>query len=117
LALIAFGLAPTFLLAALAIWTIQVLRSSGGALYGAWLNKGLKPGIRATILSMNGQVDAIGQIVGGPIIGAFALRFGLRSTMIAVGIMLAPAVGGYAWIRQLLTRRQQKGHQEIDPIR
>ncbi|UCG26082.1 MAG: MFS transporter [Chloroflexota bacterium] len=108
LALIAFGLASTFLLAVASIWTIQVLRSSGGALYGAWLNKGLKPEVRATVLSMNGQLDAVGQIVGGPIVGAFALRFGLRAAMIAVALMLSPAVGLYARVQQLLRQQQSE---------
>ena len=108
IALIAFGLANTFFLAAISIWTIQVLRSSGGALYGAWLNKGLKREVRATVLSMNGQLDAVGQIVGGPIVGAFAMRFGLRAAMVAVGLMLSPAVGLYARAQQLLNRQQSK---------
>ncbi len=108
IALIAFGLANKFFLAAISIWTIQVLRSSGGALYGAWLNKGLKQEVRATVLSMNGQLDAVGQIVGGPIVGAFALRFGLRAAMITVALMLSPAVGLYARAQQLLRRRQSK---------
>ena len=106
IALIAFGLVSTFFLAAISIWTIQVLRQSGGALYGAWLNKGLKQEVRATVLSMNGQLDAVGQMVGGPIIGAFALHFGLRAAMIAVGLMLSPAIGLYARVLQLLNRRQ-----------
>lgn len=111
-ALVVFGLAHTFLLATASIWTIQVLRSSGGALYGAWLNKGLKQEVRATVLSMNGQVDAVGQIVGGPIIGAFALRFGLRVAMITVALMLSPAVGLYARVQQLLNRQQQPADQK-----
>ena len=108
IALIAFGLANTFFLAASSIWTIQVLRRSGGALYGAWLNKGLKQETRATVLSMNGQLDAVGQIIGGPIIGAFALRFGLRASMIAVALMLSPAVGLYARAQQLLSQQRSE---------
>jgi DHA3 family tetracycline resistance protein-like MFS transporter len=57
---------------------------------------------------MNGQLDAVGQIVGGPIVGAFAMRFGLRAAMVAVGLMLSPAVGLYARAQQLLNRQQSK---------
>jgi DHA3 family tetracycline resistance protein-like MFS transporter len=104
IALVVFGLAQTFMLATISIWTIQVLRTNGGALYSAWLNKGLEPKARATVLSMNGQVDAIGQIVGGPIVGSLALRFGLRAAMIAVAAMFLPVVGLYARALRLLGR-------------
>jgi DHA3 family tetracycline resistance protein-like MFS transporter len=105
-ALVVFGLSNTFVLATLSIWTIQVLRSSGGALYGAWLNKGLRSEVRATVLSMNGQIDAVGQIVGGPVVGLIALRYGLRVAMIAVALMLSPVLGLYGRALQLLNLRQ-----------
>jgi len=105
-ALVVFGLSSTFALATLSIWTIQMMRSSGGALYGAWLNKGLKSDVRATVLSMNGQIDAAGQIVGGPIVGLIALRYGLQVAMIAVALMLTPVLGLYAKAQQLLRVRQ-----------
>jgi DHA3 family tetracycline resistance protein-like MFS transporter len=112
MALVLFGLSRTFALATASIWTIQVLRSSGGALYGAWLNKGLKSEVRATVLSMNGQVDAVGQIIGGPIVGFIALRFGLRAAMIAVALMLSPALVLYARVQQLLGRRRRLADQQ-----
>ncbi|MFN2223850.1 MAG: MFS transporter [Candidatus Promineifilaceae bacterium] len=112
-ALIVFGLSGTFLLATASIWTIQIMRQNGGALYGAWLNKGLNPEARATILSMNGQVDAIGQIVGGPMVGSLALRLGLRAAMITVALMLTPALGLYARAQQLLGR--QRRAMDLDP--
>jgi len=110
-ALVVFGLSHSFLLALASIWTIQVLRSSGYALYGAWLNKGLKSEVRATVLSMNGQVDAFGQIIGGPIVGLIALRFGLRAAMVTVALVLSPAVGLYVRVQQLLNRRHEAADQ------
>jgi DHA3 family tetracycline resistance protein-like MFS transporter len=106
-ALIVFGLSGTFLLATASIWTIQIMRQNGGALYGAWLNKSLNPETRATVLSMNGQVDAIGQIMGGPMVGSLAVRLGLRAAMIAVALMLAPVLGLYARAQQLLGRQRE----------
>lgn len=105
-AIVLFGLSQSFLLAAASIWTVQVMRQSGGTLYRAWLNKGLKAEARATILSMNGQLDAIGQIVGGPIVGLVALRLGLRAAMVAVALMLSPVLVLYARIQQLLGRQR-----------
>ena len=37
---------------------------------------------------MLGQIDAIGQIVGGILIGIFANMLGLRFAMIGVGLLL-----------------------------
>ena len=37
-------------------------------------------------------MDAIGQVVGGPPIGALATRYGLRAAMVAVGLLFAPAL-------------------------
>ena len=44
---------------------------------------------------MRGQIDAIGQLVGGPIIGVIATSLSLRAAMIAVGLMLAPTIWLY----------------------
>jgi DHA3 family tetracycline resistance protein-like MFS transporter len=111
--LIVFGLSGTFWLATASIWTIQIMRRNGGALYSAWLNKGLNPNARATVLSINGQVDAIGQIMGGPMVGSLALRFGLRAAMIAVAVMLSPVLGLYVGAQQLL--RRQTRIIDLDP--
>ena len=105
--LVVFGLAPGFIIAISSIWTVFSLRGAGAPLYSAWLNKGLKSEIRATVLSMRGQLDAIGQLIGGPIIGIIALQAGLRMAMLGVGLMLAPAVLLYSRILRLLKRNNE----------
>jgi len=112
--LVAFGLAQSFAVALLSIWTVQVMRRTGAPLYSAWLNKGLKSEIRATVLSMRGQLDAFGQIVGGPIIGFVATAFGLRAAMVGVGLMLAPAVLLYGRALKLI---KDNGDNEPKPLR
>lgn len=104
LSVVAFGLARQFALAVAAMLTVFVLQRTNEPLYSAWLNKGLQPEIRATILSMRGQVDAIGQLVGGPIIGAVAVGLGLREAMVGVGLMLAPAVWLYSRALKMMER-------------
>jgi DHA3 family tetracycline resistance protein-like MFS transporter len=93
--LIVFGLAVSFAVAVVAIWSVAIFRRTSAPLYSAWLNKGLKPELRATIISMRGQLDAIGQFVGGPIIGVVALGLGLRAAFVGVGLMLLPAIWLY----------------------
>jgi DHA3 family tetracycline resistance protein-like MFS transporter len=96
ISLIVFGLALNFAVAVVAIWAVFVFRRTSGPLYAAWLNKELKPSTRATVLSFRGQIDAVGQLIGGPIIGLIALQFSLRAAMIGVAMMLLPAVWLYA---------------------
>ena len=47
---------------------------------------------RATLLSMGGTVDAIGQLTGGPMIGLVGQLLSLRAAMVAVGLTLVPAL-------------------------
>ena len=49
----------------------------------AWLNRLLPEASRATMFSMFGQADALGQTFGGPIIGGLAK---LLSISIALGV-------------------------------
>jgi len=102
ISLVAFGLAPGITLAILSIWSVSVLRRTSMPLYSAWLNKGLQPATRATVLSISGQIDAIGQLVGGPIIGAVAMLLGLRAAMIGVALLLAPAVFLYGLLSKMI---------------
>ena len=53
-----------------AFWGASVLPQVSRPIYTAWLNQRLESATRATVLSMSGQMDALGQIVGGPAVGA-----------------------------------------------
>lgn len=91
-AVVVFGVAMRLPVALLAILAIQVFRGANGPLYRAWTNKQIEPRVRATVLSMTGQVDAIGQILGGPGMGWLATAFSTRATMVAVAILLSPVL-------------------------
>lgn len=91
-AVVIFGVATRLPAALLAILTVQVFRGANWPLYRAWTNKQIEPRVRATVLSMTGQVDAIGQILGGPGMGWLATAFSTRLTMVAVGLLLSPVL-------------------------
>jgi DHA3 family tetracycline resistance protein-like MFS transporter len=93
---IALGLAGSFGLALVTLWTVGVARSITGPLRAAWLNQSLESRTRATLLSFNGQVDALGQIVGGPLLGLIAVAFGSPSALVTAGLFLVPALALYA---------------------
>jgi hypothetical protein len=95
-AIVAFGVVAGFALAAAAFLATDLLRSLANPLYAAWLNRGLEPSTRATVLSMAGQADALGQLTGGPVLGTIATIAGIRAGLVAGALFLVPAVLLYA---------------------
>lgn len=91
--LIGFGLIKNIYIVILLFWVIGIMRSITDPLLNAWLN-GLvtNPNIRATIFSVRGQVDSIGQIVGGPIVGLFGRLFSIKIALLVSAIMLSPVI-------------------------
>jgi DHA3 family tetracycline resistance protein-like MFS transporter len=90
--LIGFALSPFFAMAILAYWVISVLRNVMGPLYNAWVNQKLDPNTRATVLSMSSQVDAIGQVGGGPLVALVAGIYSVTAAIITSGLLLLPAL-------------------------
>jgi MFS transporter, DHA3 family, tetracycline resistance protein len=88
----AFSLASRFSLALAAILLIDIARSVIGPIYTAWVNQRLDSRVRATVLSISSQVDAIGQIAGGPLLGAIGNVFSVRTAIAAAGMMLSPVL-------------------------
>jgi len=71
---------------------LWALRNLVGPLTDAWVNQRLDSDVRATVLSMTGQVDAVGQIVGGPLIGLVASLFSVQAAISISGLLLTPAL-------------------------
>jgi DHA3 family tetracycline resistance protein-like MFS transporter len=101
--LLAFGGATSFLMMVISFLVFNVTRGLSGSLFNAWSNHYFESSTRATMNSFMSQMNAIGQIVGGPPIGAFAEfltpRFGigiaLRLTMGLCGLLLTPVLVFY----------------------
>ncbi|MFY4776944.1 MFS transporter [Metabacillus sp. RGM 3146] len=73
ISMIAFALAGEFWLAIATYWACAILRGLNHPLYTIWLNQKLESKGRATMLSLFGHFDAVGQIAGGPLVGFIAL--------------------------------------------
>lgn len=99
-AIIGFGLAGNFVLALVCFMASTMLRSLNGPLYRAWLNQALEPQTRATVMSMNAQMDALGQIIGGPLLGLIARAYGMPLSFVLAGLILMPASWLYLRIRR-----------------
>ena len=94
--MVVFGLAGGFWLAAVAYLGVNVVRRVSGPLYTAWLNQHTEPKTRATLLSLEGQADALGQIAGGPVVGAIGSAISLPAALVVAGLALTPALGFFA---------------------
>ena len=91
-ALIGFALSP-FLVLSLGLYlVVSILRNVHGPLQTGWVNQKLDPQVRATVHSMFGQVDAIGQTMGGPIVAGIAAIGSAVAALAASGLMLTPAL-------------------------
>ena len=90
--LVVFALGENFWLALAALLLADTLRGTTDPIFSTWTNQHIDSNVRATVLSSFGQVNAIGQIAGGPVVGAIGDRFGLRAALTASGLMLAPVV-------------------------
>ena len=103
------GLQVVFVLAVAlggAIWLVLAAlwgRTAAGKLAqpirSAWLNRNLSSRTRATVISMTSQLDAVGQVVGGPPLGALANRTSTSTALVASALVLTPAVFLYARLR------------------
>ena len=93
---LAFALAPNFAVGLLAYWVMTVARRVHQPLYLAWINQGIDGRVRATVISVSGQVDSLGQFLLGPLVGGLATLLSLRVGLALSSCCLAPLVALYA---------------------
>jgi DHA3 family tetracycline resistance protein-like MFS transporter len=79
-------------LALVIFWVIAVSRTVIGPVFTAWVNQRLDSSVRATVISMSGQVDAIGQIAGGPVVGWVGNVVSVRTALAVSSFIITPAV-------------------------
>jgi MFS family permease len=99
--IIVFALSNSFGVALLAFWVVGIFRATAGPIFEAGINLNIESKVRATVLSMGGQSNAIGQVVGGPAIGYVGTRYSIRTALVASGLLFSPVL----W---LLARTQRK---------
>jgi DHA3 family tetracycline resistance protein-like MFS transporter len=92
LALVGFALSRSLPMALILYLAIDVLRDISTPLQTAWINQKLDSRVRATVHSMFGQVDAIGQITGGPGVGLIANLISVVAAIATSGLLLTPAL-------------------------
>ncbi|MDP8899790.1 MAG: MFS transporter [Actinomycetota bacterium] len=94
--MLSFALAGSFAFALAAFWFASLTRTLAEPLYLTWLNEGLEPGVRATVISMGSQAGAFGEASAGPVVGAVGNLAGVRAALTVASIILSPALLLYA---------------------
>ena len=93
---IAFGLVGGIAAAYLSLLVYRVARTLTYPLEMTWLNRQIADSsVRATVISITGQADAIGQTGGGPVLGVVGNVWGIRVAITAGALILAPALALY----------------------
>ncbi len=71
----------------LAIWCKRIVDSMSEPLFNTWQTRVIPSEVRATVLSALGQGDALGQVLGGPVVGAIATAVSIRAAMVATSAL------------------------------
>jgi DHA3 family tetracycline resistance protein-like MFS transporter len=95
--MLVFALTGSVWVAIAALLGVFFARDLAGPLYTTWLNEQITDSsVRATVLSISGQANAVGQAAGGPVLGAIGNVWGIRAALAGGAIVIAPALGLYA---------------------
>ena len=92
IAMLGFAVSSLLILSLVLYLVIDALRDVHGPLQTAWVNQKLNPKVRATVHSMFGQVDAIGQVMGGPTVAVLAALGTTVVPLVTSGLLLTPAL-------------------------
>jgi MFS transporter, DHA3 family, tetracycline resistance protein len=94
---IAFALARGFWIVILVFLAALLARGLLAPLYTTWLNRQVTDStVRATVLSISGQANAIGQATGGPMLGVVGNVYGIPAALVVGALTTLPAAGLYA---------------------
>ena len=93
--ILVFARTDQFSIALAVLWTMIMVRRMYGPLLAVWINPQLAAPVRATVLSIRGQMDSFGQMGGGPILGAIATLRTIPYALIVSVVFLIPALGLY----------------------
>jgi DHA3 family tetracycline resistance protein-like MFS transporter len=90
-AILTFAFSPALAISVLAVTVVSIMRNIMGPLYSAWVNQRLDSDARATVLSMSSQVDAIGQVLSGPVAALISLA-SVQAAITMASLLLLPAL-------------------------
>ena len=87
-----FALTRNFSLMLIAYLATNTFRIINEPIFSAWLNGHIDDNSRATVLSINGQMNSLSQILGGPIIGIIATNISVSIGIVCTSLLVAPVL-------------------------
>ncbi|MER7071853.1 MFS transporter [Terrabacter sp. NPDC000476] len=79
-------------LALACVWVRGAAMAFSAPIEATWVNRNLEGPTRATVLSMTSQANAVGQVVGGPPLGALATRTSIPVALLVAAVVQLPSV-------------------------
>ncbi|MFH8350185.1 MFS transporter [Streptomyces sp. NPDC018045] len=111
--IVLLGVSPIIGLALAGLWLRNGARDLAFPVQMAWMNRNLDSRARATGLSLNSQIDAFGQVTGGPSIGAVGSKLGVTAALAVSAVVLSPAIALYLALKP--DRRGSTAPVEVAP--
>ena len=81
------------------LWVREAAAVVAGPVEAAWVNRHVDAASRATVLSVSSQLNAVGEIAGGPPLGLLARARSIPVALVGAAVLLSPAVVLYARLR------------------
>jgi DHA3 family tetracycline resistance protein-like MFS transporter len=113
IALIGFAISPVLALSLILYLVVGVLRNVHIPLQTGWINQKLDSQVRATVHSMFGQVDAVGQMMGGPLVAGIAAAGSAVASLVTSGLLLTPAL---FFIQRANSQSTREPDREAEPV-
>jgi hypothetical protein len=91
-----FALTGAAVVAVVALLLALLTREVLSPLWDIWVNQQITDSsVRATVNSITGQADAVGQAAGGPVLGVVGNVFGTGAALAGGALLLTPALALY----------------------
>lgn len=111
-ALVIFTLSGSLWLAFAMLWTRTAVSAISSPVEDAWLNRHLDAATRATVGSMTGQANSIGQVGGGLALGWVGSAVSIKAALLCSAVVLAPTISLY---RRLIERAPEAVEPALTP--
>jgi len=96
-AMLVFALTGLVWVAIAGLLGVFFARNMALPLWDTWLNQQITDSsVRATVISLTGQSNAVGQAGGGPVLGGIGNVWGIRAALAVGALAIAPALALYA---------------------
>lgn len=114
--MVVFGLAKSFWLAAAVYCLSLTFRTASDPTIKTWINQNTESNVRATVFSMDSQVNSLGKIIGGTAVGAIGSAFSLPIALVTTGLARVPVTILFARLVLQAKGKRAKADKKITDI-